>query len=195
MLKFISPYRILEEVSKGASYKLELPQELKQKGVHLIVDALLLCVHVPNDDWSFPGPGQKIRQLLAFKELPSEWDIEKIVTHYGTGNNILFKLRWKSGVETWTDLRTASRLKQLQQYCNLLGVPSSAKLPNKFCKSPQDIAIHLSYAKIGATHVIKGKDGPAEWVIDILCATTLHLPTPDQPCRAQANSHHRASLK
>lgn len=80
---------------------------------------------------------------------------------------MLFKLRWKSGDETWTDLWTASRLEQLQQYCDLLGVPSSAELPNKIDESPQDDEIHLSTAEIGASLVIKGRDGPVDWVTDI----------------------------
>ena|ERR1700683_1832176 len=47
--KFLCPYRILEEY-KNNSFKLDLPSELKQWGLHPSFHANLLRIHVPNDD-------------------------------------------------------------------------------------------------------------------------------------------------
>lgn len=52
--KFIGPYRILKDFG-NFSYQLELPSNLKQRGVHDVFHASLLRIHHPNDDRLFPG--------------------------------------------------------------------------------------------------------------------------------------------
>ena len=47
--KFIGPYRILQDY-KNNSYLLDLPPELKQRGIHPAFHAHLLRLHEPNDD-------------------------------------------------------------------------------------------------------------------------------------------------
>jgi transposase InsO family protein len=53
-LKFIGLYKILDEY-KNNTFWLDLPAELKQRGLHLSFHVNLLWVHVPNDDRQFPG--------------------------------------------------------------------------------------------------------------------------------------------
>jgi hypothetical protein len=52
--KFIGPYRILKDFGNH-SYKIDLPSNLKQRGVHDVFHAALLRIHHSNDDRLFPG--------------------------------------------------------------------------------------------------------------------------------------------
>lgn len=52
--KYIGLYLITEDF-KNNSYRIELPADLKRRGVHNVFHSLLLCVHKPNDDCLFPG--------------------------------------------------------------------------------------------------------------------------------------------
>ena len=52
--KFIGPYKILRDFG-NSSFQLELPPHLKRRGVHDIFHSSLQKIHVPNDDWLFPG--------------------------------------------------------------------------------------------------------------------------------------------
>lgn len=50
--KFIGPFNILQDYGNNL-FKLDLPAELKQRGVHSAFHANLLRIHVPNDDQRF----------------------------------------------------------------------------------------------------------------------------------------------
>jgi hypothetical protein len=52
--KFVGPYRILEDYGNN-SFKLDLPDRLKQRGVHPVFHSSYLREHIPNDDRLFPG--------------------------------------------------------------------------------------------------------------------------------------------
>ena len=52
--KYLGPYKILQDFG-NSSFKLELPHHLKKRGVHDVFHASLLRIHLPNDDWLFPG--------------------------------------------------------------------------------------------------------------------------------------------
>jgi hypothetical protein len=52
--KFIGPFKILKDFG-NSSYKIDLPSELKRKGIHPSFHASLLRIHHPNDDRRFPG--------------------------------------------------------------------------------------------------------------------------------------------
>jgi hypothetical protein len=52
--KFIGPYKMVRDFG-NSSFKLELPANMKQRGVHDVFHASLLRVHIPNDDRRFPG--------------------------------------------------------------------------------------------------------------------------------------------
>jgi hypothetical protein len=47
--KFIGPYSIIRDFGNG-SFQLDLPANMKQRGVHDVFHSSLLRVHVPNDD-------------------------------------------------------------------------------------------------------------------------------------------------
>ena len=52
--KFIGPYRIVDDF-QNSSYRLDLPDHLKRRGIHDVFHASLLREHVPNNDRLFPG--------------------------------------------------------------------------------------------------------------------------------------------
>jgi len=53
--KFIGPYRIIGEITLGATYKIDLPLELRRRGIHPAFHASLLRIHISNDDIRFPS--------------------------------------------------------------------------------------------------------------------------------------------
>ncbi|KDQ13223.1 hypothetical protein BOTBODRAFT_84708, partial [Botryobasidium botryosum FD-172 SS1] len=81
-----------------ASYKLDLSDELKRRGVHPTFHASLLRIHIPNDDRRFPG--RQVRQITALGDDMSEWDVDRIISHHGKGKHTLFELKWKGGDTT-----------------------------------------------------------------------------------------------
>jgi hypothetical protein len=52
--KFIGPYSIIRDFG-NSSFQLDLPANMKQRGVHDMFHSSLLRIHVPNDDRQFPG--------------------------------------------------------------------------------------------------------------------------------------------
>ncbi|KZV91302.1 hypothetical protein EXIGLDRAFT_593158, partial [Exidia glandulosa HHB12029] len=53
------------------TFKIDLPSELKARGVHPMFHASLLRIHVPNDDRRFPG--RTAAQVLKLDEPGDEW--------------------------------------------------------------------------------------------------------------------------
>ena len=52
--KFIGPYCIMEDFGNNL-YRIELPDTLKQRGVHNVFHLSLLRIHIANDDRLFPS--------------------------------------------------------------------------------------------------------------------------------------------
>jgi transposase InsO family protein len=96
--KFIGPYRLLEDY-RNNSFKVELPDRLKQRGVYPVFHSSLLRIHIPNDDRLFPGRLET--QVADFDEPESEWAINRIVSHSGQRADSTFEIRWKSGDKSW----------------------------------------------------------------------------------------------
>jgi hypothetical protein len=117
--KFIGPYKILRELVPGKTYKLELPADLKRRGLHDNFHASLLRIHVPNDDRRFPG--RDICQLPGFGDAPNEWSVDRIVAHVGAGTSALFYVIWKAGDSSWMPYRDIKHLQQLKQYFEAIG--------------------------------------------------------------------------
>lgn len=127
--KYIGPMKVLKVVTEGASYLIELPDDLKQRGVHPVFHAALLRVHEPSDDCRFPG--RQINQFIGFEDSPKEWAVNSIVDHSGKGKSSLFKIRWKTGDGTWSKYRQVTRLEVLKAYLELQGVSDIRGLPAK----------------------------------------------------------------
>ena len=123
--KFIGLYRILEEY-KNNSFKLDLPSELKQQGLHLSFHANLLRIHVPNDR---RFPGRQMSQITALGNL-EEWAVSSVKTHHGKGAGALFELTWKTGDHAWLPYHEVSHLEALNQYLESQGVSKISELPH-----------------------------------------------------------------
>ena len=52
--KYIRLYRIIKNTENEA-FELDLPPEIKNHNIHPVFHALLLRIHVPNNDRLFPG--------------------------------------------------------------------------------------------------------------------------------------------
>ncbi|KIK50414.1 hypothetical protein GYMLUDRAFT_121589, partial [Collybiopsis luxurians FD-317 M1] len=78
-----------------STFKMNLPDRLKQRGIHDAFHASLLRIHIPNDDRLFPGRLET--QVADFGETEAEWAVDRVVAHSGTRTNALFQIRWKSG--------------------------------------------------------------------------------------------------
>ena len=52
--KYAGPYLITEDF-RNNSYRVDIPASMRQKGIHDVFHASLMRIHVPNNDWLFPG--------------------------------------------------------------------------------------------------------------------------------------------
>ncbi|TFK79806.1 hypothetical protein K466DRAFT_466854, partial [Polyporus arcularius HHB13444] len=102
------------------SYKIDLPSNLRRRGIHDTFHASLLRVHIPNDDRLFPG--RLDSQVAELDDRDNEWAIDKIVSHRGTGEDALFEAIWKSGDRTWVPYDTVRNLGVLNAYFDVLGI-------------------------------------------------------------------------
>ncbi|EJD35177.1 hypothetical protein AURDEDRAFT_38722, partial [Auricularia subglabra TFB-10046 SS5] len=109
------------------TFELDLPRELKQRGIHNVFHALLLRPHVTNDDARFPG--RQLGQLPGFKDVPEDWFVTDITRHSGRGRELLFEVTWSTGQVTWERLREVKHLAALESYLQAMGVNKPRDLP------------------------------------------------------------------
>ncbi|EMD34535.1 hypothetical protein CERSUDRAFT_27325, partial [Gelatoporia subvermispora B] len=102
------------------SYRLELPRELRKRGIHNVFHASLLRVHEPNDDRLFPGRMET--QVFDLEDKDNEWAIDKLVSHKGEREGAIFEAIWKLGDHTWVPYSTIAHLDVLKAYLEALGV-------------------------------------------------------------------------
>ena len=140
--KFIGPYRIQRDFGNN-SYRIDLPPELRSRGVHPVFHASLLRIHIPNDDRRFPG--RQLHQISSIHgNSPSpEWDdVSSIISHSGIGKNSMFLVKWAAGDTSWLPYYEVSHLTVLSQYLEALGVPSVSKLPKSLVTQDSDILLN-----------------------------------------------------
>ena len=133
--KFIGPYIITKE-HRNDSFVIELPPELKQRGVHNVFHSSKLRIHIPNDDRLFPG--RLVSQVADFAESTKEWAVERIVSHKGASTNAHFEVEWKSGDRTWMPYDQVSHLNALRGYFEVLGVDRISDLKRGSGIPPDD---------------------------------------------------------
>ncbi|KAJ3486050.1 hypothetical protein NLI96_g4519 [Meripilus lineatus] len=124
--KFLGPFRILKTIEPGATYKLELPKELKARGINDAFHASLLRQHIPNDDRRFPG--RMPHQIPGFGEQPQEWIVDRIVSHSGKGSEAEFEVQWSTGDVTWAPYHDIKHLQAFDEYCEALGITQIGQL-------------------------------------------------------------------
>ena len=119
MPRYIGPYKITEDYGNN-SYKLDLPTRLKQHGIHLVFHSPLLRIHVPNDNHLFPRRLET--QVADMGEPDSEWQVDHILSHSGSGQTAAFEARWTSGDMTWLPYEQIEHLSTLTDYLQLLEI-------------------------------------------------------------------------
>ncbi|KAJ6592565.1 hypothetical protein B0H19DRAFT_882751, partial [Mycena capillaripes] len=103
------------------SFQIELPSNLKQRGVHDVFHASLLRIHVPNDDRRFPGRLDcQLGVTIDYED--NEWPAEKITSHHGRRTSAIFEILWSTGDRTWMSYGQASRLPCFRDYLDAIGV-------------------------------------------------------------------------
>ena len=125
--KYVGPYKILKDYQNN-SFLIDLPIDLKKRGLHPTFHASLLRVHVPNNDRLFPG--RTASQIGLTDVFDTEWKVERIVQHAGRGVSATFEVEWPTGDRTWIDYDTAKNLIALEQYFETLGVKDISELQN-----------------------------------------------------------------
>lgn len=118
--KYIGPFPIVKVVEPGASYKLELSNDLKKRGIHPVFHASLLRIHIPNDDRRFPG--RQLSQIPGFGGRQEEWAVDRILSHTGQGEDALFEVLWVSGDVTWLTMGEVRHLEAFTAYCEAMGI-------------------------------------------------------------------------
>ena len=123
--KFIGPYKILRDFG-NFSYRIDLPHDLKQQGVHDTFHASYLRMHQANDDRLFPG--RLHSQVRLSDEAEGEWSIDKIVSHIGKGELANFEVKWCTGDVIWVPYETIAALPAMTNYLDLQGASGIADL-------------------------------------------------------------------
>lgn len=147
--KYIGPYRIINDFDNN-SYQLELPRNLKRRGIHDVFHSSLLRVHEPNDDRLFPG--RLDSQVADLEDKDEEWAIDRIDSHLGSGRDALFEAVWKSGDRTWVPYESISHLAAVNTYLEALGVETVSQLKSDPSAEPLDPQIFVGASFIQQGH-------------------------------------------
>ncbi|KAJ3489869.1 hypothetical protein NLI96_g1809 [Meripilus lineatus] len=102
---------------------------MKARGIHDAFHASLLRPHFPNDDRRFPGC--QLHQIPGFGESPTEWTVDRILSHIGKGVEAEFEVQWSTGDVTWTPYHEIKHLQVFDEYCEALGITTINQLGTK----------------------------------------------------------------
>jgi hypothetical protein len=111
--KYIGPYLIIRDYGNN-SFQIELPSNLRQRGVHDVFHASLLRIHLPNDDRRFPGR-LECQLGISHNYETNEWAVDRIINHYGRRTEAIFEILWKSEDKTWMSYEQAHKLAALPE--------------------------------------------------------------------------------
>ena len=155
--KFVGPYKIKRDFSNN-SYQIELPHELKKRGIHDVFHASLLRIHQPNDDRLFPD--RSLARLLANDEERREWEVERVLAHAGSKDNAVFQVRWKTGEISWLPYHQVAHLVAIADYLEAVGVPNVGALTEGNGSSPDDPQLFAGSLDLADLKGWVGEDGP-----------------------------------
>ena len=124
--KYIGPYEIISDYGNN-SYKLDLPGRLRRRGIHPVFHASLLRIHVPNNDRLFPGRLET--QVADFGKNDTEWQVDCLLSHVGSGPTGTLEVQWMSGDITWIPYEQLAHLSALCEYLDLLDIDKITDLP------------------------------------------------------------------
>jgi transposase InsO family protein len=144
-LKYIGPYKITKDFNNN-TYRIELPADLKKRGLHPDFHSSLLRVHVPNDDRLFPGRSET--QVGLTENPKTEWTANRVVSHVGKGASATFEIEWLAGDRTWLPLDEASKFNVFQDYLDICGVDSASELQDGGAMNDDALALFLGGVSI-----------------------------------------------
>ena len=145
--KYLGPFAIVKILKDGATYQLDLSEELIKRGINRSFHASLLKPHVPNDDRRFPG--RLPSQVPGFSEKPDEWVVDAITAHHGRGVRSEFEILWKAGDRTWAPYREVAHLIAMDRYCELMGVGDPHDLPETYPRRGNDSGVMVGAVEVG----------------------------------------------
>jgi hypothetical protein len=131
--RYVGPYKITQVDQKTSTYKLELPTELEQRGIHPVFHASRLRRHEPNDDTVFPHHDIKVFYDFGLNE-EDKWLVDAIIGHKWSNKIIEFQVRWNLGDTTWEPYAHVKELEALDAYLDLQRVKSWRSLPKRATK-------------------------------------------------------------
>ena len=128
--KFLGPYKIVTAHPEASAYQLELPEELRARGVFPKFHASLLRPYTPNDDNLFPHRDPKAFYDYGMPD-ETEWLVDDIIGHQWDGPRIFFLVKWNLGDSTWEPLEGCDELEALDRYLDTMGVTKWEDLPRR----------------------------------------------------------------
>ena len=126
--KFIGPFKIIKCVPEASAYTLELPEELKSRGIFPTFHVNLLRPHQPNDSVMFPNRETRVFYDFGVPD-DAEWVVEDIIAHRWEGRSVKFLVKWSLGDSTWEPYDHCKDLEALDRYLELQGVKTCRSLP------------------------------------------------------------------
>ncbi len=133
MPKYIGPYRITSANTAASTYTLDLPPDLRARGIFPTFHVSRLRRHEPNDEQLFPS-----REAGVFYDFGTdpeqEFLVDDIVAHEWRGNTVHYLVQWDDGDTTWEPWATVKDLEAIDRYFELQGVTSWRELPRNGAK-------------------------------------------------------------
>jgi hypothetical protein len=120
--KYVGPYEIIEAIPDSSNYRLKLPQELTDWGIHPRFHGSHLAPHKPNDSLLFLGQAAQV--FYDFGNDPEkEYQVQEILDHaWDTGDSLWLHIKWSLGDLSWEPLSNCGELVALDDYLILQGV-------------------------------------------------------------------------
>ncbi|KAF7331995.1 CCHC-type domain-containing protein [Mycena kentingensis (nom. inval.)] len=131
----------VEDTVRNGTFKLDIPSELKRRGIHPAFHSSLLRIHIPNDDRRFPG--RQVAQVTGIGEGSDEWAVRKIIAHSGKGSDVKFEVKWMNGDTAWFPYKQVEHLSSLADYLQALNASSITHLPIGNGTPPDDAGVYL----------------------------------------------------
>lgn len=126
--KYIGPYRIIDGDSSSSAYTLELPPDLKKRGIHPKFHVSRLRRHEPNDSILFPHRDTQVFYDMGTSD-DQEWLVDSISAHGWNGKTLLFHVHWNLGDDSWEPVANVDELAALDEYLEALGTDDWRDLP------------------------------------------------------------------
>ncbi|KAJ3475421.1 hypothetical protein NLI96_g11847 [Meripilus lineatus] len=128
--KYIGPYKVTRAFPEKSIYELDLPEELRRRGIFPKFHVSLLRRHEANDETIFPNRDPMVFYDFGTPE-EAEWLVDGIIGHEWRGKKVWFHVQWNLGDTTWEPLETCDELEALDRYLELMGVKDTKELPRK----------------------------------------------------------------